>query len=137
MSNNIKISNYLSPYDETFVDASTYGGSKYTNIKQAAFTIGFFIGVVAFLMWILYYLFSPLFSGFSNNLIEKYENMVKSNFTNKDQIDFSDTSNDYDIHYLVEQMIYKEFTPIDKKKYLNLPEALKDSLLKDYLIQKI
>lgn len=73
-------------------------------------------------------------SGFSNKLIEKYENKAKSQFTNKDQVNF-DT--DYDINYLVEQMIYKEFSPKDKKKYLNLPEALKDSLLKDYLIEKI
>lgn len=73
-------------------------------------------------------------TGFSNKLIEKYENKANSQFTNKDQVDFNQ---DYDINYLVEQMIYKEFSPKDKKKYLNLPEALKDSLLKDYLIEKI
>lgn len=70
----------------------------------------------------------------SSNLISKYEN--KSNFTNKDQFE-DPISNDYDIHYLVEQMVYNEFTPTDKKKYLNLPQALKEQLLIDYLIQKI
>lgn len=75
-------------------------------------------------------------STFSNKLIKKYEHKANSQFTNKDQVDFSDDNN-YDINYLVEQMIYKEFSPSDKKKYLNLPAALKDSLVIDYLIEKI
>jgi hypothetical protein len=70
----------------------------------------------------------------SSTLISKYEN--KSNFSNKDQFEDPKT-NDYDIHYLVEQMIYKEFTPKDKKKYLNLPQTLKEQLMFDYLIDKI
>jgi hypothetical protein len=69
-----------------------------------------------------------------SSLISKYEN--KSNFSNKDQFE-EPTKNDYDIHYLVEQMIYKEFTPTDKKKYLNLPQTLKEQLMFDYLIDKI
>lgn len=75
-----------------------------------------------------------LFSTRSSPLISKYEN--KSNFSNKDQFE-DPTTNDYDIHYLVEQMIYKEFTPADKKKYLNLPQTLKENLMFDYLIDKI
>jgi hypothetical protein len=76
-----------------------------------------------------------LYSSYNNNdkLLESYTN---SNFTNKDYVDF-DNPEDYDIHYLVEQMIYKEFNPSDKKKYLNLPDALKDSYIKEYLIKKI
>jgi hypothetical protein len=70
----------------------------------------------------------------SSSLISKYEN--KSNFSNKDQFE-EPIRNDYDIHYLVEQMIYKEFTPKDKKKYLNLPQTLKEQLMFDYLIDKI
>jgi hypothetical protein len=70
----------------------------------------------------------------SSSLISKYEN--KSNFSNKDQFE-EPITNDYDIHYLVEQMIYKEFTPTDKKKYLNLPQTLKEQLMFDYLIDKI
>ncbi len=69
----------------------------------------------------------------SESLLDSY---IKSNFTNKDFVDF-ELKNDYDIHYLVEQMIYKEFSPTDKKKYLNLPESLKDSYIKEYLIRKI
>jgi hypothetical protein len=73
----------------------------------------------------------------SSTLINKYSNLQNkiSQFTNKDQIEFE--NNNYDIHYLVEQMIYKEFTPSDQKKYLNLSNSLKDSLLIDYLITKI
>ena len=70
----------------------------------------------------------------SCSLISKYEN--KSSFSNKDQYEDPNT-NDYDIHYLVEQMIYKEFNPKDKKKYLNLPQTLKEQLIYDYLIDKI
>lgn len=70
----------------------------------------------------------------SSTLISKYEN--KSNFTNKDQYE-DPMVNDYDIHYLVEQMIYKEFSPKDKKKYLTLPQTLKEQLMIDYLIEKI
>jgi len=67
-------------------------------------------------------------------LILEYEKKMKSGFTNKDQYE---DNNDYDINYLVEQMIYKEFSPSDKKKYLNLPQVLKEQLMIDYLIQKI
>lgn len=91
------------------------------------------ISLTLLLIFILYLLYQILFK---ESLVCKYDNISKSNFTNKDQIDFIN-NNDYDIQYLVEQMIYKEFSPKDKKKYLNLPEALKDSLLKEYLIQKI
>lgn len=89
------------------------------------------ISLILFLIFVIYLLYKIIFQ---ETLVCKYDNI--SNFTNKDQIDFIN-NNDYDIHYLVEQMIYKEFSPKDKKKYLNLPEALKDSLLKEYLIQKI
>lgn len=69
-------------------------------------------------------------------ILAKYEDMSKSEFSNKDQLEILDDNN-YDIHYLVEQMIYNEFSPIEKKKYLNLPDALKDKLIIDYLIEKI
>jgi hypothetical protein len=69
-----------------------------------------------------------------SNLLSKYDNI--SNFSNKDQYEDPNKDN-YDIHYLVEQMIYKEFSPSDKKKYLNLPMALKEQLIIDYLIDKI
>lgn len=69
-----------------------------------------------------------------SNLLSKYDNI--SNFSNKDQYEDPNKDN-YDIHYLVEQMIYKEFSPSDKKKYLNLPMALKEQLIVDYLIDKI
>lgn len=70
----------------------------------------------------------------TSSLISKYEN--KSNFTNKDQYE-DPIVDDYNIHYLVEQMIYKEFSPKDKKKYLTLPQTLKEQLMIDYLIEKI
>ena len=99
-------------------------------------TVLIIIGIISLsllLLFVLYLLYKTIFQ---ETLVSKYDNISKSNFTNKDQVEFSNSS-DYDIHYLVEQMIYKEFSPKDKKKYLNLPEALKDSLLKEYLIQKI
>lgn len=83
----------------------------------------FLLGLIIYLAW-------PK----SSSLISKYEN--KSNFTNKDQYE-EPIVNDYDIHYLVEQMIYKEFSPKDKKKYLTLPQTLKEQLMIDYLIEKI
>jgi hypothetical protein len=74
----------------------------------------------------------------SSTFISKYENFNNSNFTNKDQYeDPNGGPNDYDIHYLVEQMIYKEFSPTDKKKYLDLPKVVKEQYMQDYLIQKI
>lgn len=95
---------------------------------------GVFVLIAALVYILIFTDWIPM--SFSNKLIKKYENKAKSQFTNKDQVEF-DNENDYDIHYLVEQMIYKEFSPKDKKKYLNLPEALKNSLLIDYLIEKI
>ena len=106
-----------------------------TVLKLKIFAAVIFIAIIAFLLISLFINYFQV-SGFSNKLIEKYENKAKSAFTNKDQVDFSN-ENDYDIHYLVEQMIYKEFSPTDKKKYLNLPEALKDNLVQDYLIERI
>jgi hypothetical protein len=103
---------------------------------NSACNILIIIGIISlslFLLFIIYLLYNTIFQ---ETLVSKYDNISKSNFTNKDQVEFFNSS-DYDIHYLVEQMIYKEFSPKDKKKYLNLPEALKDSLLKEYLIQKI
>lgn len=106
--------------------------SKYTNLQKFAI-VSFVIITIGILFLLTYFLiYLPLFS--SSPLISKYEN--KSNFTNKDQ--YEDTNNDnYDIHYLVEQMIYKEFSPKDKKKYLNLSQPLKEQLMIDYLIDKI
>lgn len=49
-----------------------------------------------------------------SSLISQYENKMKSGFSNKDQYE-DPNKNDYDINYLVEQMIYKEFSPSDKK----------------------
>jgi len=103
------------------------------------------IGVMVFLILITSGVF-PSTNKSSNisGLLNKYSNMQNniqnniqniSQFTNKDQIEYE--SNNYDINYLVEQMIYKEFSPSDKKKYLNLPNALKDSLISEYLITKI
>ncbi len=103
---------------------------------NSACNILIIIGIISlslFLLFIIYLLYNTIIQ---ETLVSKYDNISKSNFTNKDQVEFSNSS-DYDIHYLVEQMIYKEFSLKDKKKYLNLPEALKDSLLKEYLIQKI
>lgn len=91
------------------------------------------LSLTLLLLFVIYLLYKTMFQ---ETLVSKYDNLSNSNFTNKDQIDFIN-NNDYDIHYLVEQMIYKEFSPKDKKKYLNLPETLKDSLLKEYLIEKI
>ena len=91
--------------------------------------IGFSILFALIVIFIIVY-----FTTRTSPLISKYEN--KSNFSNKDQFE-DPTTNDYDIHYLVEQMIYKEFTPADKKKYLNLPQTLKENLMFDYLIDKI
>ncbi len=99
-------------------------------------TILIVIGIISLLLLLLFIIYLFYKITIQETLVSKYDNISKSNFTNKDQIEFSNSS-DYDIHYLVEQMIYKEFSPKDKKKYLNLPEALKDSLLKEYLIQKI
>ena len=90
----------------------------------------YIVVVVIFLLGLIIYLVWPK----SSPLISKYEN--KSNFTNKDQYE-DPIVNDYDIHYLVEQMIYKEFSPKDKKKYLTLPQTLKEQLMIDYLIEKI
>lgn len=94
--------------------------------------------IITWIVGILLILSVVLITYFSytnnNKLLSDYENKSKSNFSNKDQ--FTE-SNDYDINYLVEQMIYKEFSPSDKKKYLNLPQILKEQLMIDYLIQKI
>lgn len=72
----------------------------------------------------------------SSTFISKYENINSSNFTNKDQYVDPNVDN-YNINYLVEQMIYKEFSPTDKKKYLDLPKVVKEKYIQDYLIQKI
>ena len=94
------------------------------------------IGVVT--MFIFYLIISSVSNFSSSTFISKYENFNNSNFTNKDQYeDPNGGSNDYDIHYLVEQMIYKEFSPSDKKKYLDLPKVVKEQYIQDYLIQKI
>lgn len=72
----------------------------------------------------------------SSTFISKYENINSSNFTNKDQY-VDPNVDEYNINYLVEQMIYKEFSPTDKKKYLDLPKVVKEKYIQDYLIQKI
>lgn len=73
----------------------------------------------------------------TSNLISKYDSISKSSsFLNKDQVDF-DSELNFDKGYLLEQMIYKEFTPEDKKKYLNLPNILKEQLQIDFLINQI
>ncbi len=94
--------------------------------------------VVILIVLLYFYLLVYLISSTSCSVIlAKYENIAKqSDFSNKDQYIDPNVDN-YDIHYLVEQMIYKEFSPSDKKKYLNLPEALNDKLIIDYLIAKI
>lgn len=100
-------------------------------IKKKSRRLRVIILVVAILfMALIIYLAWPK----TSSLISKYEN--KSNFTNKDQYE-NPIVDDYNIHYLVEQMIYKEFSPKDKKKYLTLPQTLKEQLMIDYLIEKI
>jgi hypothetical protein len=96
---------------------------------------------IFFITLLLYfYLLTYLITYSSNNtcsiLLAKYDNLAKSNFSNKDEYTDPNVDN-YDIHYLVEQMIYKEFSPTDKKKYLNLPQIFKEKLISDYLIQNI
>lgn len=72
-----------------------------------------------------------------SELVSKYDSISKSSsFLNKDQIDF-DSELNFDKGYLLEQMIYKEFSPQDKKKYLNLPDVLKEQLQIDFLINQI
>jgi hypothetical protein len=87
-----------------------------------------------------FYLITYLMMQLSNKscsiILAKYDDMAKSSFSNKDQYTDPNVDN-YDIHYLVEQMIYKEFNSIDKKKYLNLPQVFKDKVIVDYLIKNI
>jgi hypothetical protein len=108
--------------------------------KQRSRRRKIFIGAVAMLIciFILYGIVSLVSNFSSSTFISKYDNFNNSNFTNKDQYeDPNGGPNDYDIHYLVEQMIYKEFSPTDKKKYLDLPKVVKEQYIQDYLIQKI
>lgn len=125
-NNQVKYTSYMNYKDPDFL------GSNENMEGYILLSIGIIFAILL-IIGLIYLLTSNLFS---NKLINKYDNISKSQFSNKDQVDFSN-ENDYDIHYLVEQMIYKEFSPSDKKKYLNLPEALKDSFLKEYLIEKI
>lgn len=111
--------------DKLTITAVTQSTKKKSSRNQK---IGLAIGLAIGIFLIIF------FTTGSSSLISKYEN--KSNFSNKDQFEDPKT-NDYDIYYLVEQMIYKEFTPTDKKKYLNLPQTLKEQLMFDYLIDKI
>lgn len=87
-----------------------------------------------------FYLIAYLIMHSSNKscsiILAKYDDMSKSSFSNKDQYIDPNVDN-YDIHYLVEQMIYKEFNQIDKKKYLNLPQVFKEKVIIDYLIENI
>lgn len=102
--------------------------SKFDRLKKPIIVL-ICLGLIGLLIWLaIDYNKSPL--------ISHYENKMKSGFSNKDQYE-DPNNNDYDINYLVEQMIYKEFSPSDKKKYLNLPQVLKEQLMIDYLIQKI
>lgn len=134
-------SSYVDPLDMDFTTApfstpvktaSTKGSpiivQKKPKTRKRFYIVGGLIAL-CIISIILYFTLSQ-----SSSLISKYEN--KSSFSNKDQYEDPNT-NDYDIHYLVEQMIYKEFTPKDKKKYLNLPQTLKEQLMYDYLIEKI
>lgn len=97
---------------------------------------------VTLLILLYFYLIIHLITNSSSKscsiILAKYDDnsLSKSNFSNKDQYIDPNIDN-YDIHYLVEQMIYKEFTPKDKKKYLNLPQVLKEKVISDYLIEKI
>ncbi len=125
-NNQVKYTSYMNYKDPDFL------GSNENMEGYILLSIGIIFAILL-IIGLIYLLTS---NSFSNKLINKYDNISKSQFSNKDQVDFSN-ENDYDIHYLVEQMIYKEFSPSDKKKYLNLPEALKDSFLKEYLIEKI
>lgn len=115
--------------DKLTITAVTQSTKKKSSRNQK---IGLAIAVVIAVAIIIFLII--FFTSQSSSLISKYEN--KSNFSNKDQFEDPKT-NDYDIHYLVEQMIYKEFTATDKKKYLNLPQTLKEQLMFDYLIDKI
>jgi hypothetical protein len=139
---------YMSPLDADFIDISTPNQpiqptiitpivkkeELVKSINYCKILLGFTITIIIILLgYIIYLLYKNMFLG--SSLINKYSNIL-SNFSNKDQVEFK-SDNDYDIHYLVEQMIYKEFSPTDKKKYLNLPQALKDSIISDYLISKI
>jgi len=140
---------YMSPMDSDFIDSTIPIIPESKNIiksiespkslpKIESPKLGLIIIIILCIVLIitLIVIIVKYFSS-SNELIKKYSNLSNkiSNFTNKDQIEFE--TNNYDIHYLVEQMIYKEFSPSDKKKYLNLPDALKDNLILDYLITKI
>lgn len=136
---------YLSPLDENFADSNApflpiitpviTKDDLVKKINYCKILLGFTILIIILLLsYVIYLLYNNMYLG--SSLINKYSNILQSNFSNKDQVEFKN-ENDYDIHYLVEQMIYKEFSPTDKKKYLNLPQALKDSILSDYLITKI
>ncbi len=96
--------------------------------------------IITIMILLYFYIFMSIMNPNNSSqicatLLANYEKEA-SQFTNKDQYVDPNVDN-YDIHYLVEQMIYKEFSPTDKKKYLNLPEVLKEKFLTDYLIQKI
>lgn len=140
---------YMSPMDSDFIDSTMPNIPESKNIikpiettkslsKNKSHKLGLIIIIILciILIIVLIVIIVKYFTS-SNELIKKYSDLSNkiSNFTNKDQIEFE--TNNYDIHYLVEQMIYKEFSPSDKKKYLNLPDALKDNLILDYLITKI
>lgn len=149
-NNNAPISSYLSEMDDGYIDATSINltnmdsnntespinqnenfiipkKQKNNNFKILFLVLAFIIiGIVIVLI---------MLPTKTSELISTYDNM-KSSFLNKDQIDF-DSELNFDKNYLLEQMIYKEFTPNEKKKYLNLPDVLKEKLQIDYLIDKI
>ena len=60
--------------------------------------------------------------------------IFEEQFLNKDYIDEEDS---YENKYLYEQKVFNMLNPLNKKKYLNLSQAAKDSFLTDISLSKI
>lgn len=112
------------------------------NILKKIIIYATIILIILLYFYLIIYLITYSSKNSCSIILAKYDNMAnadklsQSNFSNKDQYVDPNIDN-YDIHYLVEQMIYKEFSPVDKKKYLNLPQVFKEKVITDYLIEKI